>query len=70
MATALQTKGPAQRAVQAHPALRFLNVEETNSAIVITGRVPTYYLKQLAQEAVLPLLRGRSLLNEVTVVRA
>jgi hypothetical protein len=70
MATALQTKGLAQRALQAQPALRFLNVEETNSAIVITGRVPTYYLKQLAQEAVLPLLRGRSLLNDVTVVRA
>lgn len=69
MATALQTKGPALRALQAKPALRFLNVEETATTVTITGRVPSYYLKQLAQEAVLPVLRGRTLLNEVAVVR-
>jgi len=31
--------------------------------------VPSYYLKQMAQEAVIPLLDGRELHNRVTVVR-
>jgi hypothetical protein len=51
------------------PALRRLTVEETDIAIVISGRLPTYYLKQLAQEAVMPMLAGRQLLNHVQVVR-
>ena len=53
----------------AHPALRQLGIEETESTIVITGRVSSYYLKQLAQETVMPLLAGRKLLNRVVVVR-
>ncbi len=54
----------------AHPALRQLHVEETESAIVITGHVSSYYLKQLAQEAVMPVRGVRELRNQVTVVRA
>ena len=53
-----------------HPALRQLRVEETESAIVITGHVSSYYLKQLAQEAVMPVRGVRELHNRVTVVRA
>jgi hypothetical protein len=53
----------------AHPALRQLRVEETDSAIVISGRVSSYYLKQLAQEAIMPVRGLRELLNQVTVVR-
>jgi hypothetical protein len=53
----------------AHPALRQLSVEENESAIVITGRVSSYYLKQLAQETVMPLRDGRVLHNRVAVVR-
>jgi len=49
------------------PALRRLAIEETNNAVIILGRVPSYYLKQLAQEAVMPTLAGRKLLNRVTV---
>ena len=52
------------------PALRKLSVEESATDVVITGRVSTYYLKQLAQEAVIPLLDHRQLRNQVTVVRA
>lgn len=51
------------------PALRKLSVEESGTDVVITGRVSTYYLKQLAQEAVMPLLDRRQLRNQVTVVR-
>jgi hypothetical protein len=37
--------------------------------VVLFGTVPSYYLKQLAQEAVLPLLRQRRLLNRIEVAR-
>ena len=50
-------------------ALRNLSVEETDSAVVISGRVSSYYLKQLAQETVMPVLDQRALLNRVAVVR-
>ncbi len=51
------------------PPLRRLAVEETESTVVLSGTVNSYYLKQLAQEAVMPLLAGRKLLNRVEVVR-
>jgi hypothetical protein len=51
------------------PALRKLSLEESEAAIVISGRVTSYYLKQLAQEAVMPVLDGRELHNRVAVVR-
>lgn len=51
------------------PALRKLSLDETAAAVVISGNVPSYYMKQLAQEAVIPLLAGRELHNRVAVVR-
>jgi hypothetical protein len=50
------------------PALRKLLLEESEDAVVISGRVSSYYLKQLAQEAVMPALGGRELRNRVAVV--
>ena len=50
------------------PALRHLAVEETEAEVVITGSVSSYYLKQLAQEAIMPVLGQRELLNRVMVV--
>jgi hypothetical protein len=50
------------------PALRKLSLEETENAVIIQGRVSSYYLKQLAQETILPLLDGRELRNRVQVV--
>jgi hypothetical protein len=50
------------------PALRKLMIEETDDAVVICGHVNSYYLKQLAQEALMPHLGGRALLNRVRVV--
>lgn len=52
------------------PALRRLSIEETEAEIVISGSVSSYYLKQLAQETVMPHLEQRRLLNRVTVERA
>ena len=51
------------------PALRNLAIEETDDAVVIRGSVGSYYLKQLAQEALMPYLDGRTLLNRVAVMR-
>jgi hypothetical protein len=46
-----------------------LRVEETETEIIVTGSVWSYYLKQLAQEALIPLLGSRKLLNRVEVNR-
>jgi len=51
------------------PALRVLSVEENDEAVVIFGCVSSYYLKQLAQESLRPILEGRELCNRVSVVR-
>jgi hypothetical protein len=52
------------------PQLRHLVVTANDAEVVITGRVNSYYLKQLAQEAVRPALGRRRLLNRVEVCRA
>jgi hypothetical protein len=50
------------------PALRKLSLAESEATVTILGQVTSYYLKQLAQETILPLLDGRQLLNRVQVV--
>ena len=49
------------------PQLRRLVVRATDDEIVITGRVSSYYMKQLAQEALRPTLGERRLINRVEV---
>lgn len=51
------------------PTLRNLIVEESDKVVVIAGQVSSYYLKQLAQETVMPVLGPRELVNRVSVVR-
>ena len=50
--------------------LRRIDVAETPTEVVLTGIVPRYYFKQVAQETVLPLMQGRQLRNQIEVVRA
>jgi hypothetical protein len=71
MTTSILEQSRAAKALRQSPipALRKLSLDETDAAVVISGNVPSYYLKQLAQEAVIPLLAGRELHNRVTVVR-
>jgi hypothetical protein len=47
--------------------LRRLVVMADETQVVITGQVTSYYLKQMAQETVRPVLRDRALLNHVEV---
>jgi osmotically-inducible protein OsmY len=44
VARALRTTG--------HPALRSLDIEISGGVVILWGRVPSYYQKQLAQETV------------------
>lgn len=47
--------------------LRHLHVVETDVDVTISGQVSSYYYKQLAQEAILPMLGDRKLRNLVVV---
>jgi hypothetical protein len=47
--------------------LRRLTVTADDTQVVITGRVSSYYLKQMAQEAIRPVLGQRTLFNRVEV---
>lgn len=49
------------------PQLRRLLVTTTDHEVVITGRVTSYYMKQLAQESIRSVLGARRLLNHVEV---
>jgi hypothetical protein len=42
-------------------------VTVSEGEVIITGRVPSYYLKQLAQETIRPTLGDRRLLNRIEV---
>jgi hypothetical protein len=71
MALTVPRVSPAAQALKQsnHPALRALSVEETEAVLVVTGRVSSYYLKQLAQETLMAVRGERQVVNRVTVVR-
>ncbi len=50
-----------------YPALRRLSVEDLDGALVISGKVSSYYMKQLAQETVMPVRGPLKLVNLVDV---
>lgn len=45
-----------------------LGVEVTRQGIVLTGQCPTFYLKQMAQQAVMRLANESSLVNHIEVM--
>lgn len=51
------------------PELRKLVVTETEQEVVISGQVSSFYIKQMAQEAVRSAVAGRQLQNKVVVGR-
>jgi hypothetical protein len=69
-ATLLEPTAPAASLLRESPVndLRSLEVSETESDLVITGIVTSYYLKQMAQETIRPALAGRKLRNRVLVL--
>ena len=51
-----------------HRGLKDVRVLLLNGLIVLQGSVASYYLKQLAQEAVRPLATGKQICNELLVL--
>lgn len=49
------------------PELRSLRVDEESNQLQLRGRVRSFYHKQLAQEAVLPLAGSLQVVNHVDV---
>ena len=49
------------------PQLRRLVVTVSEGEVVITGQVPSFYFKQLAQETIRPSVGRRRILNRVEV---
>jgi len=72
MAASVVLQARAEQVLQQSPipALRKLSVEETDHAVVLSGSVSSYYLKQLAQETLMPVLGSRELHNRVMVMRS
>src|SRR5215210_3847501 len=53
-----------------YPALRRLSVDNEEGSLVIWGKVPSYFLKQLAQETIIAIRGPLRLVNRVDVVLA
>ncbi len=49
------------------PVLRELHVQQAGQSLVISGRVDSFYHKQLAQEAIRAVCRDVELVNSVNV---
>ena len=67
MTTALLNSAAQLLRDSSRPQLRAIDVSESDDEVVLNGRVNSYFEKQLAQEAVLPILGPRRLRNLVIV---
>ena len=69
MAAGLTELEKARSALTHNPilSLRNLDVEQAGDAIVISGRVRSFYEKQMAQEAIRAVCQGVQLQNTVNV---
>jgi len=67
--TATEIRPAAQSALSESPifALRELIVEQTDESLLISGSVPSYYHKQLAQEIVRAIACGIKIVNSICV---
>ncbi len=51
------------------PQLRRLHVDVREHEVIITGQVSSYYMRQLAQDAIRSWVGGRRIINRVEVCR-
>lgn len=49
------------------PALRHLTLVDSREELILDGRLPSDYYRQLAQEVITPFLNGRILINRVVI---
>ncbi len=59
----------AQRALTLSPihAIKVLHVEQVDDALLISGRVSTFYFKQMAQELVRAVAQDVQVVNQIEV---
>ena len=59
----------ARNALAASPvyAMRQLHVEQVGDSVILTGRVPSFYQKQMAQEIVRHAIEQCELVNSIDV---
>ncbi len=57
-------------AQSSYPDLRRLRISESENTVILSGIVPTFFLKQVAQESLRSCLGGRRLINKIVVVAA
>ena len=64
-----ETQPRAQQALKASPifALREVRVVQDGETLTLSGRVSSFYHKQLAQELVLALAEGLEVVNRIDV---
>lgn len=53
-----------------YPALRRVEIEDRQGTLILTGRVSTFYLKQVAQAVVARVKGVKSIVNRIEVVDA
>jgi hypothetical protein len=68
ISTHVATQAARVLSKSSHPALRTLSVEGAEGNLIISGKVSSYYLKQLAQETIMSVREGMQLVNKVDVV--
>ena len=51
-----------------YPALWTVSCQQTGGALILRGRVPLFYLKQIAQMLVAKAIDGVQILNQIEVV--
>jgi hypothetical protein len=64
----------ARQSLERHPHFRgrmsALRIEQRGRTLCLTGRLPTFYLKQLVQETIRHIPGVHGVLNEISVVNA
>lgn len=54
---------------RSHPAFRSVSVSASESELVLSGRLPSYYFKQMAQTLVADCQHEVSIVNQIVVKR-
>jgi len=68
--TTLEVEELAERRLRSdsHQDIKKISCRCSNGVLVLQGRVPTYYLKQVAQETVSRLNRAERIENQIEVI--
>lgn len=54
---------------RSHPAFRSVSVSATDAELILSGHLPSYYFKQMAQTLAADCKQGVSIVNQIVVKR-